>query len=72
MAKAEAILPLIKPTSEKESPYTDSFNKNDLALDLKDPVVIDKVAKMSGRSKNTKMANVKHIPIESKYTTSSW
>ena len=72
MAKTETILPLIKPISKEESPYTDIF-------DRRDPAGIDKVAEMPGRSKDTEMPgrsedtempDVKHIPREGEHTTS--
>ena len=73
MAKTEAMLPLVKPISKKESSYTN-------ALERRDPADIDKAAEMPGRSKDTEMPgksedtempDVRHIPSGSKYTTSS-
>ena len=71
IAKAEAMLPLIEPISKKESPYTDALHKRDPAVDWRDPAGIDKAAKMLGRSEDTEMPDVRHIPPESKHTTSS-
>ena len=71
MAKAKAMLPLVESISKEESPYTDALDRRDLALDRKDPAGIDEAAEMPGRSKDTEMPDVRHIPPESKHTTSS-
>lgn len=62
ITKAEVILPLIKPISEKKSLYTDTSNR-------KDPTSIDK--KISDRSEVIEMPKVKYITSESKYITST-
>ena len=64
MAKTEAILPLVELINKEESPYTDVF-------DRRDPAGIDKAAEMPGRSEDTEMPDVRHIPPKSEYTTSS-
>ena len=71
MAKGEAILPLVEPISKEESLYTDALDRRDPALDLRDPAGIDEATKMPGRSEDTKMPDVRHIPPESKHTNSS-
>lgn len=71
MVKTEAILPLVKPISEKESAYTDTLDKKDLTLDKKDTASIDEPAEMPCRSENIKMPNIRHILSRNKHTTFS-
>lgn len=61
MAKAEIILFFVKLISKKQIPYTNVFNKRDLAS-------IDKAAKMISQNKNRKMPNIRYIPSKNKYT----
>lgn len=65
------MLLLVELISKKESLYTDTFDRKDLALDRKDPTDIDKAAEMSGGSENTKMPNIRHIFPKSKHTNSN-
>lgn len=62
IAKAEAMLLLIKLISEKKSPYTDASNR-------KDPTSIDE--EILDRSEVTKMLEVKYITPKSEYITST-
>lgn len=71
MTKVEAMLFLVEPISKEKSSYTNPFDRKDPALDRRDSAGIDKAAKMAGRSEDIKIADVGHIPFESKHTTSS-
>lgn len=62
---------LIKLISKKKSSYTDAFNKKDLVLDIKDLASIDKIAKLLGKSQDTKMLDIRHILSKDEYTISS-
>lgn len=62
---------MVKPISKKENFYTNTFNKRDWALNKRDLSGINKAVEMFGRSKDTKMLDIKHIPPKSKYNISS-
>lgn len=71
IAKTEAMLLLIEPIKKKKYLYTNALNKRDPALDKRDPAAINEAAELPGKSKNTKMLNVRQILPENKYTNSS-
>lgn len=69
--KTEDIWPLIKSIQKEESLYIEILNIRDLAFEKKDLINIDGVEKMSGRNKDTKIPNIRHIILKNKYTISS-
>lgn len=71
IAKAKAILLLIKLIIKKKSLYIDTFNGRDLAFNKKYPTSINEITKILGKSKDIKMSDVKLISFESKHTTFS-
>lgn len=62
---------MVESISKEKSLYIDTFDKKDPILDKKDLADIDKAAEMSGRIKNTKMSNIRHIFPKKKHITSS-
>lgn len=61
------MLSLVEPINKEKSSYIDIFNIKDLAFDRKDPNNINKATKILNRSTDTKMPDIKQIPLESKY-----
>lgn len=69
IAKAKAILLLVELISKKKSPYTNTLNRRDPVFNKKDPTGIDKTKKISSKSENTKVSDIRHLRPESKHTT---